>query len=55
MLLQRVVYRHVMALVMFRTLKHALKGGEFAWGKLDRTATLRTSLDLRGEEQLTRR
>lgn len=37
---QRLVYRHVMAVVMFRTLKQALHGGEFAWGKLERTATL---------------
>jgi cellulose synthase/poly-beta-1,6-N-acetylglucosamine synthase-like glycosyltransferase len=54
-LLQRVVYRHVMALVMFRTLKHALKGGEFAWGKLERTATLRAPVDLRSEEKLLTR
>ena len=40
LLLQRLVYRHVMALVMFRTLKQALKGGEFHWGKLERTGKL---------------
>jgi cellulose synthase/poly-beta-1,6-N-acetylglucosamine synthase-like glycosyltransferase/peptidoglycan/xylan/chitin deacetylase (PgdA/CDA1 family)/spore germination protein YaaH len=39
-LVQRFVYRHVMALVMLRTFKQALKGGEFAWGKLERTATV---------------
>lgn len=39
-LLQRVLYRHVMAIVMFRTLRKALEGSDFAWGKLDRTATV---------------
>ncbi|HZT72139.1 MAG TPA: glycosyltransferase [Terriglobales bacterium] len=38
--LQRIVYRHVMAVVMFQTLRKALEGGEFHWGKLERTGTL---------------
>lgn len=45
-LLQRVVYRHVMAVVMFRTLKQALKGGDFTWGKLDRTGTIKTPMSV---------
>ncbi len=40
-LLQRVLYRHVMAVVMYRTIKHAIKGGDFHWGKLDRTGTVK--------------
>jgi len=38
--LQRFVYRQLFSVVLFRTLKRALEGKDFAWGKLERTAAV---------------
>ncbi len=38
--LQRFVYRQLFSVVLFRTLKRALKGEDFAWGKVERTAAV---------------
>ena len=39
--LQRFAYRQLFSVVLFKTIKRALEGGQFAWDKLDRTATVR--------------
>jgi len=39
--LQRFAYRQVFSLVLLKTLKRALDGGDFAWDKLERTASVR--------------
>jgi len=38
--LQRFAYRQLFSVVLFRTLKRAVEGRQFAWDKLERTAAL---------------
>jgi hypothetical protein len=38
--LQRLAYRQLFSLVLFRTLKRAVEGRPFAWDKLERTAAV---------------
>jgi hypothetical protein len=38
--LQRFAYRQVFSVVLFKTLKRAIKGQKFAWDKLERTAAM---------------
>ena len=39
--LQRLAYRQLFSVVLFKTLKRALEGRRFAWDKLERTAAVR--------------
>ena len=39
--LQRFAYRQLFSLVLLKTLKRAIEGGNFAWDKLERTASVR--------------
>ncbi len=39
--LQRFAYRQLFSLVLLKTLKRAVEGGNFAWDKLERTASVR--------------
>ena len=39
--LQRFAYRQLFSLVLIKTLKRAIEGGNFAWDKLKRTASVR--------------
>ncbi len=39
--LQRFAYRQLFSIVLIRTLKRAIEGGNFAWDKLERTASVR--------------
>jgi len=38
--LQRFAYRQLFSLVLFKTLKRAVKGEPFSWDKLERTAAV---------------
>jgi cellulose synthase/poly-beta-1,6-N-acetylglucosamine synthase-like glycosyltransferase/spore germination protein YaaH/peptidoglycan/xylan/chitin deacetylase (PgdA/CDA1 family) len=39
--LQRFAYRQLFSIVLIKTLKRAIEGGNFAWDKLERTASVR--------------
>ena len=39
--LQRFAYRQLFSLVLLKTLKRAIEGGNFAWDKLERTASVK--------------
>ena len=47
--LQRLVYRQLFSIVLFKTLKRAVQGQKFAWDKLERTAAVSYSPEKKQE------